>query len=103
MIEQLINSPKMYKIHSKMFENVQYSYSPSITVLVLAIKLFAVLILVLAIKFFTILILVLAIKFLKILVLILAIKFLRDKVLVLVIGYSYPTLEPRPFLMHRIV
>ena len=66
MIEQLINSPKMYKIHSKMFENVQYSYSPSITVLVLAIKLFAVLIL--------------------------AINFLHDKVLVLVIGYSYPTL-----------
>ena len=49
-----------------MFENVQYSYSysPLITVLVLAIKLFAVLVLelLLAIKIFTILVLVLAIK-----------------------------------------
>ena len=60
-----------------MFENVQYSYSPSITVLVLAIKLFAVLVLVLAIKFFTILVLVLAIKIFTVLVL--AIKFPRDE------------------------
>ena len=82
MIEQLINSPKMYKIHSKMLENVQYSYSPSITVLVLAIKLFAVLVLVLvlAIKIFTILVLVLVltIKIFTILILVLAIKFPRD-------------------------